>query len=83
MAAILAPTSVGISELQANLTALLDASGNQPVAILNGDKPVAYMLTAQAWEKIHDILEDIELHQIAEMRLTDGKPSIKVEINDL
>jgi len=80
---MLAPTSVGISELQADLTAVLDASYNQPVAILNGDKPVAYMLTAGAGEKIHNILADVELRQIAELRLADGKPSIKVEIHDL
>jgi len=55
MAAILAPTSVGIKELQADPGAVLDALGSQPVAILSGNKPVAYMLTAGAWEKIHNI----------------------------
>lgn len=83
MAAILAPTSVGINELQADPGAVLDALGSQPVAILNGNKPVAYMLTAGAWEKIHNILEDIELRRIAEMRLADGQASIKVSIDEL
>jgi antitoxin StbD len=46
-----APSSVGISELKANPTAVLEASGNKPVAILNRNKPVGYMLTAGAWEK--------------------------------
>lgn len=51
MEAILAPTSVDISELKANPTAVLEASGDKPVAILNRKKPVGYMLTATAWKK--------------------------------
>jgi antitoxin StbD len=54
MGKILAPTSVGLSELKANPTAVLEASGDQPVAILNGSKPVGYMLAA-AREKIHNL----------------------------
>jgi antitoxin StbD len=83
MGKILAPTSVGISELKANPTAVLEASGDQPVAILNGSKPVGYMLTAVAWEKIHNLLEDKELLKIAEERLTDGLAPIKVSLDDL
>ena len=83
MEAILAPSSVGISELKANPTAVLEASGNKPVAILNRNKPVGYMLTAGAWEKIHSILEDAELRRVAEARLSDGKKSIKVKLDDL
>jgi antitoxin StbD len=48
MDAILAPASVGISELKANPTAVLEASGDQPVAILNRNKLVGYLLTADA-----------------------------------
>ena len=55
MGKILAPTSVGLSGLKANPTAVLEASGDQPVAILNGSKPVGYMLTAAAREKIHNL----------------------------
>jgi len=83
MEAILAPSSVGISELKSNPTAVLEASGNKPVAILNRNKPVGYMLTAAAWKKIHGILEDKELVRIAEERITDGKKPVKVNIDEL
>jgi len=83
MDVILAPTSVGISELKANPTAVLEASGNQPVAILNRNKPVGYLLTADAWAKVHDMLEDKELLQIAEVRLKDGKKPVRVNLDDL
>jgi antitoxin StbD len=83
MEAILAPTSVGINELKANPTAVLEASGDKPVAILNRNKPVGYMLTAAAWEKIHNLLEDQELLQIAQARLADGKKPVRVRLDEL
>ncbi len=83
MEAILAPSSVGISELKSNPTAVLEASDNKPVAILNRNKPVGYMLTAAAWEKIHSILEDKELVKVAESRIADGKKPVKVNIDEL
>jgi antitoxin StbD len=83
MEAILAPTSVGISELKANPTAVLEASGDKPVAILNRNKPVGYMLTAAAWEKIHNLLEDQELLELAQARLADGKKPVRVSLDDL
>lgn len=83
MDAILAPSSVGISELKANPTAVLEASGDQPVAILDRNKPVGYLLTAAAWEKIQDLLEDREILQIAEARTTDGKKPVRVSLDEL
>ena len=83
MDAILAPSSVGISELKANPTAVLEASGDKPVAILNRNKPVGYMLTAAAWEKIHNMLEDQEILKIVESRLADGQKPVKVSLDDL
>lgn len=83
MEPILAPSSVGISELKANPNAVLDSAGGRPVAILNRNKPVAYLLSADAWSMICDRLEDIELRQTAESRLHDGKPIFEVSLNDL
>jgi antitoxin StbD len=83
MDAILARSSVGISELKANPTAVLEASGDQSVAILNRNKLVGYLLTADAWAKIHEILEDKELLKIAETRMSDGKKPIRVTLDNL
>jgi len=54
-----------------------------PVAILNRNRPVAYILAATAWESICDRLEDLELRQIAEARLKDGKKPIGVSVDEL
>ena len=83
MDTILAPTSVGISELKANPNAVLESAEGMPVAILNRNRPVAYILAADAWEAICDRLEDLELRQTAETRLKDGKKPIKVSVDDL
>jgi len=83
MEALLARASVGISELKLNPTAVLAASDDMPVAILNRNKPVGYLLTAAAWEKIHRILEDREILKVVSTRLSDGKKPIKIKIDDL
>lgn len=80
---LLAPSSVGISELKANPSAVLEASGNKPVAILNRNRPVGYLLTARAWKKIHELLDDKELLAIAQDRLADGKQPIPVSLDDI
>jgi antitoxin StbD len=83
MEPVLAPSSVGISELKANPNAVLDAADGMPVAVLNRNKPVAYLLSADAWEAICDRLEDIELRQQAEARLSDGQQPVKVGLDEL
>lgn len=83
METILAPASISISELKTNPMAVLEASGNQPVAILNRNKPVGYLLSAAAWEKIHELLEDRELLNIAEARMADGKQPVRVTLENL
>ena len=83
MEPILASSSVGISELKANPSAVLEQSDDRPVAILNRNKPVGYLMSAKAWEAICNQLEDMELRRIAEARLNDGQPTISVSIDEL
>jgi antitoxin StbD len=83
MDVILADASVGISELKANPNAVLEGADGMPVAILNRNKPVAYLLPAEAWEAICDALEDVELTRIANSRRNDGKASVRMTLDDL
>ena len=83
MKSILAPTAIGIDKLKANPIAVLEASGDMPVAILDGSKSVAYLMTAKAWEAICNQLEDAELRSIAEARLNDGQPTVTVMLDAL
>jgi len=81
MEAILADQSVGISELKLNPNAVIEAAHGQAVAILNRNKPVAYLIPADAWEAILDRLDDIKLVQIVKER--EGQAAVKVNIDDL
>lgn len=63
-----ANTSVNITELKKNPMAVLKRSKGKPVAILNRDKHVAYLVPAKTYEKILDILEDYELAEIVRKR---------------
>lgn len=69
----LTSTSILISELQADPHAAVEAAETTPVEISSNNHPVAYLISAPAWEEICDILEDIELLRIAQRRLSDGQ----------
>ncbi|TDR79964.1 type II toxin-antitoxin system prevent-host-death family antitoxin [Paludibacterium purpuratum] len=80
---ILANKVVGISELKTNPAAILTAAAEEPVAILNRNKPAGYIISPEVWEAIADRLEDIELTAIANKRLNDGNKPVKVSLDEL
>ena len=59
--AIHATQSVGISALKLNPTAVIESADGREAAILNRNKPVAYLLPAEQYETLLDRLEDYEL----------------------
>lgn len=81
MESILASQSVGISELKVNPNAVIEGAHGHPVAILNRNKPVAYLIPADAWEAILDKLDDLKLAQLVKER--QGQPTVKVDLDDL
>ena len=78
---ILADAGISISDLKKNPSAAIAAAKGYPLAILNRNKPAAYLVPAKAWEAIMDQLDDIELVRIARERW--DQPSISVDIDDL
>lgn len=78
---ILADSSVSISDLKKNPSAVIEAAEGFPVAVLNRNTPSAYLVPAKAWEALMDRLEDIELAEIVRQR--EGEIGIPVNIDDL
>ena len=77
---ILADAGISISELKKNPSAAIAAAEGFPLAILNRNKPAAYLIPAKAWEAIMDRLEDAELAEIVraragQKRIRDTRPS--------
>ena len=83
MRRILADCSASISELKKNPTALLKVSDGAPIAILNHNKPAAYLVPAQTYEWLMEKLDDIELAAIVEARRSEKADAVEVSLNDL
>jgi antitoxin StbD len=56
-------------------------AASSPVAILNHNKPAAYLISAAAYEDMMDQLEDAALTKLVKTRA--GGPTVKVKLEDL
>ncbi|WP_025564084.1 type II toxin-antitoxin system Phd/YefM family antitoxin [Psychromonas sp. SP041] len=83
MRQVLADCSASISELKKNPTALLNEADGSAIAILNHNKPTAYLVPAETYELLMDTLDDYELAKIVEARRTDLSKAIEVSLDDL
>jgi antitoxin StbD len=62
---------------------LLNESAGAPIAILNHNKPTAYLIPAETYEWMMDKLEDQELAKIVRTRMTQKSEAVEVSLNDL
>lgn len=83
MQQILAPLSVSISELKRNPSSLLAQAEGAAIAVLNHNKPAAYLIPADTFEAMMEMLEDYELAQLVEQRRGDKDKAVTVELDDL
>ncbi len=83
MTQILSDYSVSISELKKNPSSLIEESHGSAIAVLNHNKPTAYLVPADTYEKMMELLSDIKLSSIVTTRLKDIDEAIEVNINDL
>lgn len=80
---VLADYSVSISELKKNPSSLLLKASGSPIAVLNHNKPAAYLVPAETYEAMMEILADYELSKVVESRLEDKDQAIEVSLDDL
>ena len=83
MRQVLADCSASISELKKNPTALLNEADGAAIAILNHNKPAAYLVPAAMYELIMEQLDDYELTKVVESRRCDLSQAVEVSIDDL
>jgi antitoxin StbD len=83
MRQVLADFSVSISELKKNPSALLAQASGSPIAVLNHNKPAAYLVPAETYETMMEMLEDLELALLVEERKGDKDKAIPVSLDDL
>jgi len=83
MRAILSPFSASISELKKNPGRLIEKANGESVAILNHNRPTAYLVPAETFERMSELLEDIELGRIVEKRKNLKAKAVKISLNEL
>ncbi len=83
MRQVLADCSASISELKKNPTALLNDSEGSPIAILNHNKPAAYLIPAETYEWMVELIDDFQLAKLVEERLKDKDQAVEVNLDDL
>lgn len=81
MDAIHADLSVSVTELKRNFASVLAAARDTPVAVLNHNKPEAYLLSAKQYENILNALEDMEDRRLVEER--HNGPFVEVNLGEL
>ena len=83
MKTVLANCSVSISELKKNPSALINESHGEPIAILNHNKPTAYLIPAKTYEELLESIEDYQLGVIIKKRENEKISAIEVAIDEL
>jgi len=83
MRQVLADCSASISELKKNPTALLNEADGSAIAILNHNKPAAYLVPAETYEWLMDVVDDYELAKVVDERRGDLSKAIEVNLDDL
>ncbi|CAD5378403.1 StbD replicon stabilization protein (antitoxin to StbE) [Pseudomonas sp. OF001] len=81
MQSVLADKAVSVSELKKNPSAVIGGADGGPVAVLNHNRVMGYLVPAEAYEAMIERLEDLELAEIARTRA--GEKPVPVSLDDL
>ncbi len=73
MDAVLAETSIGITELKKNPSAVIREAGIETVVVLHHNKPSAYLVPASTYEALMDVLDDLHLVPVVQQRIATWK----------
>ena len=83
MESVLAECSASISELKKNPSALIEQSDGEPIAILNHNRPTAYLIPAETYEAILEKIEDYQLGMIVKERQNEKNSAVEISLNEL
>jgi antitoxin StbD len=81
METLYADASVSIAELKNDPAFVIEHAEGLPIAVLDHDRPTAYLVPAETFAAIMEQLEDMELAQIVRERADES--SVRVSLDDL
>jgi antitoxin StbD len=83
MESVLAGCSASISELKKNPSALIEQACGEPIAILNHNRPTAYLVPAETYEALLEKIEDYQLGILVQERQHEKISAVEVSLNEL
>jgi antitoxin StbD len=73
--------TVSVTDLRRDPSGILESAGDMPIAVLNHNRPTAYLLSAKAYETLLEKLDDVSLINLVKSRR--GGKTVKVKLEDL
>jgi len=78
-----AKCSASISELKRSPSSLIKESAGEAIAILNHNKPAAYLVPAETYEWMMEQLDDRMLSEVIESRRSQIGEAVEVTLDEL
>ena len=78
MNTLLSTLSASVSELKKNPSQLIDQANGEAIAILNHNKPTAYLIPASKYEEIIEAMDEQNLAKIIKRRAKEKNKTIEV-----
>jgi len=76
-----ASRTISVTDLRRDPSGVLASAGDMPIAVLNHNRPTAYLLSAKAYETLLEKLDDVSLINLVKSRR--GGKTVKVKLEDL
>jgi antitoxin StbD len=70
-------------DISKNPSSLIEQSHGSAIAVLNHNKPTAYLVPAETYENMMELLSDIKLSNTVTNRLKDIDSAVEVDFEDL
>jgi antitoxin StbD len=83
MNTVLSTYFASVSELKKNPSQLIEESKGESIAILNHNKPAAYLVPAEKYEMMMEELDDLNISRIIQEREDEKKSAKEVSLDDL
>ena len=83
MDTILSTYAASVSALKRNPSRLLEEAEGEAIAILNHNKPTAYLVPAERYEEMMEALDDLRLAEIVQERVGEKEAAKEVNPDEL
>jgi antitoxin StbD len=78
---ILADACVSVSTLKKNPASVIAEANRRQVAILNRNRPVAYLISPKVWEHVLEVFADRRLVQEAQAALAEDSDDVVIDLD--